>query len=77
MDRHEVVIAVYDGVQLLDAAGPLEVFDGASRVRLGVEVALEEITELGTLVVAGGEGTCEAISDAELIGPCCWRRPGS
>ncbi|TDD43350.1 GlxA family transcriptional regulator [Saccharopolyspora elongata] len=91
MDRHEVVIAVYDGVQLLDAAGPLEVFDGASRlldgryrvrlaslggrdvvtssrVRLGVEVALEEITELGTLVVAGGEGTREAMSDAELIG---------
>ncbi|MEU5852639.1 DJ-1/PfpI family protein [Saccharopolyspora shandongensis] len=91
MDRHEVVMAVYDGVQLLDAAGPLEVFDGASRlldgryrvrlaslggrdvvtssrVRLGVEVALEEITELGTLVVAGGEGTREAISDAELIG---------
>ncbi|MGW5648342.1 GlxA family transcriptional regulator [Saccharopolyspora sp. NPDC003752] len=91
MDRHEVVIAVYDGVQLLDAAGPLEVFDGAarlldgryrvrlaslggrdvvtsSRVRLGVEAALEEITELGTLVVAGGEGTREAMSDAELIG---------
>ncbi|SDZ43548.1 Transcriptional regulator GlxA family, contains an amidase domain and an AraC-type DNA-binding HTH domain [Saccharopolyspora shandongensis] len=90
MDRHEVVIAVYDGVQLLDAAGPLEVFDGASRllagryrvrlaslggrdvvtssrVRLGVEIALEEITELGTLVVAGGEGIREAISDAELI----------
>jgi transcriptional regulator GlxA family with amidase domain len=33
MAEREVVIAVYDGVQLLDIAGPLEVFDGARRVR--------------------------------------------
>jgi transcriptional regulator GlxA family with amidase domain len=89
--RREVVIAVYDGVQLLDAAGPLEVFDSASqaldggyrvrlaslggrdivtssKVRLGVEIALEAITDLDTLVVAGGLGFREAMLDAELIG---------
>jgi transcriptional regulator GlxA family with amidase domain len=31
MDAAEVLVVVYDGVQLLDAAGPLEVFDGAGR----------------------------------------------
>ncbi|MBA3294343.1 MAG: GlxA family transcriptional regulator [Geodermatophilaceae bacterium] len=33
MSRREVVIVVYDNVQLLDVAGPLEVFDGAARTR--------------------------------------------
>ncbi|PKW19920.1 GlxA family transcriptional regulator [Saccharopolyspora spinosa] len=91
MVRHEVVIAVYDGIQLLDAAGPLEVFDGAaqvlgggyrvrlaspggrdvrtsSRVRLGADTALEEVDEIGTLVVAGGRGFRDAKFDAALIG---------
>jgi transcriptional regulator GlxA family with amidase domain len=31
MGAAQVVIVVYDGVQLLDVAGPLEVFDGAQR----------------------------------------------
>jgi transcriptional regulator GlxA family with amidase domain len=31
MDAAEVLVVVYDGVQLLDAAGPVEVFDGAAR----------------------------------------------
>jgi transcriptional regulator GlxA family with amidase domain len=31
MGAQEVVTVVYDGVQLLDVAGPLEVFDGARR----------------------------------------------
>lgn len=31
----DVLFAVYDGVQLLDVAGPVEVFDGASRARSG------------------------------------------
>jgi transcriptional regulator GlxA family with amidase domain len=35
MAEREVVIVVYDGVQLLDVAGPLEVFDGARRARAG------------------------------------------
>ncbi|KAA5832926.1 GlxA family transcriptional regulator [Saccharopolyspora hirsuta] len=90
MSRHRVVIAVYDGVQLLDVAGPLEVFDGAdhllgggydvrlaslsghdavtsSRVRLGVDVALRDVDELDTLVVAGGWGFREAAGDPELV----------
>ncbi|MEJ3651751.1 GlxA family transcriptional regulator [Actinomycetes bacterium KLBMP 9759] len=32
---HEVVIVVYDGVQLLDVAGPMEVFDAALRITGG------------------------------------------
>jgi transcriptional regulator GlxA family with amidase domain len=31
MDAAQVLVVVYDGVQLLDAAGPVEVFDGAAR----------------------------------------------
>jgi transcriptional regulator GlxA family with amidase domain len=31
MDTAEVLVVVYDGVQFLDAAGPVEVFDGATR----------------------------------------------
>ena len=31
MDAAEVLVVVYDGVQFLDAAGPVEVFDGATR----------------------------------------------
>ena len=31
MDAAEVLVVVYDGVQFLDAAGPVEVFDGAAR----------------------------------------------
>jgi transcriptional regulator GlxA family with amidase domain len=31
VSEHEVLVVVYDGVQILDAAGPLEVFDGAAR----------------------------------------------
>jgi transcriptional regulator GlxA family with amidase domain len=31
MSKGAVVIVVYDGVQLLDVAGPIEVFDGARR----------------------------------------------
>jgi transcriptional regulator GlxA family with amidase domain len=31
MEAAEVLVVVYDGVQLLDAAGPVEVFDGAAR----------------------------------------------
>ncbi|WP_093157929.1 GlxA family transcriptional regulator [Saccharopolyspora antimicrobica] len=89
MDRHRVVIVVYDGVQLLDVAGPLEVFDGAahlvddgyevrlaslsgddvvtsSRVRLGVDIALQDVDRLGTLVVAGGWRFRETAGDPEL-----------
>jgi transcriptional regulator GlxA family with amidase domain len=35
MGAREMVIVVYDGVQLLDVAGPLEVFDGARRALEG------------------------------------------
>jgi transcriptional regulator GlxA family with amidase domain len=35
MGAAEVVIVVYDGVQLLDVAGPVEVFDGARRAQGG------------------------------------------
>jgi transcriptional regulator GlxA family with amidase domain len=31
MEAAEVLVVVYDGVQFLDAAGPVEVFDGAAR----------------------------------------------
>ncbi|MDA3650078.1 GlxA family transcriptional regulator [Saccharopolyspora indica] len=90
MNRHRVVILVHDGVQLLDVAGPLEVFDGAdqllrrgyevllaspsgrdviasSRFRLGVDLALQDVDELDTLVVAGGWGSREAAADPELV----------
>jgi transcriptional regulator GlxA family with amidase domain len=33
--RLDVLVVVYDGVQLLDVAGPVEVFDGASRLSRG------------------------------------------
>ncbi|WP_326822687.1 GlxA family transcriptional regulator [Streptosporangium sp. NBC_01756] len=35
MNDAEVLVVVYDGVQLLDVAGPLEAFDGATRVMPG------------------------------------------
>ncbi len=35
MNGAEVLVVVYDGVQLLDVAGPLEAFDGASRAMPG------------------------------------------
>jgi transcriptional regulator GlxA family with amidase domain len=35
VSEHEVLVVVYDGVQILDAAGPLEVFDGAARALAG------------------------------------------
>jgi transcriptional regulator GlxA family with amidase domain len=35
MNGAEVLVVVYDGVQLLDVAGPLEAFDGATRAMPG------------------------------------------
>nr|WP_249124230.1 GlxA family transcriptional regulator [Saccharopolyspora erythraea] len=35
MSSHDVAVVVYDGVQLLDVAGPVEVFDGATRATGG------------------------------------------
>ncbi|WP_248961689.1 GlxA family transcriptional regulator [Sphaerisporangium perillae] len=35
MNGAEVLVVVYDGVQLLDVAGPLEAFDGATRASAG------------------------------------------
>jgi transcriptional regulator GlxA family with amidase domain len=60
MEAAEVLVVVYDGVQLLDAAGPVEVFDGAAR-----EVAPGD---LDTLLVAGGWGYAGAAADRELTG---------
>ncbi|MER5394499.1 AraC family transcriptional regulator, partial [Saccharopolyspora sp. NPDC002686] len=45
MGRNRVVIVVYDDVQLLDVAGPLEVFDGARHlVSDGYEVLLASLS---------------------------------
>ncbi|QUH04820.1 GlxA family transcriptional regulator [Saccharopolyspora erythraea] len=35
VSSHDVAVVVYDGVQLLDVAGPVEVFDGATRATGG------------------------------------------
>lgn len=92
MSERHVVIVAYPGVQLLDVAGPLEVFDLATRFRPGayrVEVVTSDgqpfstssglpITphasvgsrshEIDTVIVAGGNGTVDAMADDGIIG---------
>ncbi|WP_308190370.1 GlxA family transcriptional regulator [Pseudonocardia sp. TRM90224] len=52
---HEVVIVVYDGVQLLDVAGPMEVFDAARRI-LGGSGYRVRLTSLDGNDVVSGAG---------------------
>ena len=83
----EIVIVAFPGVQVLDVAGPAEVFAqarGAYRVRVAAvttdplptgsgfaivpEVALADLdAPIDTIVVAGGHGTREALTDEALI----------
>lgn len=86
----EIGLLIFDGFQLLDAAGPIGVFemptrgiapspyrltvyslDGcAVRASCGVSILSEALPanlKLDTLIVSGGEGTREAISDARLL----------
>ncbi len=55
---HELVIASFDGVQLLDVAGPLEVFTAANRVvatdvyRIVVAATLDSVTTSSGVVIA-------------------------
>lgn len=81
-------ILIFPNFQLLDAAGPISVFEIAGRLTgrraevvplaltagpvrssSGVEMmarGIDDLHDLDTLVVAGGEGTREAIRSAEL-----------
>jgi len=83
-------VLIFPDFQLLDAAGPMSVFEvagrltgrragivplalaaGAVRSSSGVEMlarGLDGLHDLDTLIVAGGEGTREAIRCAELVG---------
>ncbi len=94
-----VVLAAFPGAQILDVAGPLEVFATAGRelclrdpraapayrVELvatragpfatssGIELVAQQAVSrlrgpIDTLIVAGGEGTGEALRDAALLG---------
>ena len=89
--RPKVVVVAFDGVQSLDATGPVEVLTrggqlaeapydvelvgpraGAlttsSGLRLVVERGVADVRgPLDTLVVAGGDGTAQALRDRDLI----------
>ncbi len=86
----EIGVLIFDGFQLLDAAGPIGVFEmpsrgmspspyqltvysldgGPVRSSCGAAMLSEALPAklvLDTLVISGGEGTREAISDARLL----------
>lgn len=86
----EIGVLVFDGFQLLDAAGPLGVFEmptrgmtpppyrltlyaldgGAVRSSCGVPMMAEKLPsklKLDTLIVSGGEGTREAMTDQRIL----------
>ncbi|MFF4413681.1 GlxA family transcriptional regulator [Streptosporangium sp. NPDC001559] len=69
MTSHLVVITVYDGVELLDVAGPLEVFSTADRL-LGEGAPGYEIVvagpEAGLVRCAGGASIAADVSWTEL-----------
>ena len=84
---HRVVIVAYPDVQLLDVAGPLEVFSqaggytvevvaptaGPLRTTSGLDIVAhrslhETRGRIGTLMVAGGNGTEAAATDESLVG---------
>ncbi|HEV3225242.1 MAG TPA: GlxA family transcriptional regulator [Acidimicrobiales bacterium] len=92
MEPRRVVIVVYQGIQSLDAVGPLEVFATANREAGRAEYATEIVATTGptvramsgltvgverrlrglrgridTLVVAGGDGTIDALRSRSLI----------
>jgi transcriptional regulator GlxA family with amidase domain len=87
-----VVVVVFDRVQSLDVAGPVEVFSTANResgkahysieivaargttvtatsgLRLGVDRTIRNVRgPIDTLLVAGGDGTTDAMRDAALV----------
>ncbi|HJS80595.1 MAG TPA: GlxA family transcriptional regulator [Vitreimonas sp.] len=84
-----VLLALFPGFQILDAAGPIAAFEiaggfarDAYRLRVGAScagfvpssagvampaMALSAQRGVDTLIVAGGEGTREAMHDAKLI----------
>ncbi len=86
----EIGFLIFEGFQLLDAAGPISAFEiggrydpGAYRLHVlapcagavassaGASLQAEALGSsppLDTLVVAGGEGTYEAIHDAAIVG---------
>ena len=90
MMARDIGFLVFDGFQLLDAAGPISAFEiggryapGAYRLHVlakaagavpssaGASMQAEAFASappLDTLVVAGGDGTYEAIHDAEIVG---------
>ncbi|ABI77286.1 putative transcriptional regulator DarR [Hyphomonas neptunium ATCC 15444] len=86
----EIGVLIFDGFQLLDAAGPISVFEmpargitpspyrltlysfqgGPVRASSGVQMHSEKLPPglaLDTLIVSGGEGTREAMSDEALL----------
>lgn len=87
----DIGVLVFDGFQLLDAAGPLGVFEmpvrgvtpppyrltlysldgGAVRASCGVPMISEKVPAklvLDTLIVSGGEGTRDGMTDQRLLG---------
>ncbi|MFF7212916.1 GlxA family transcriptional regulator [Streptomyces sp. NPDC008238] len=69
---HRVVILVYDGVTLLDMAGPAEVFAEANRLGAGYEVVLvsptgEDVTSsIGVRIAVAGAAT-DAAPDTLVV----------
>lgn len=86
----EIGVLIFDGFQLLDAAGPISVFEmptrgitpppyrltvyslhgGPVRASSGVQmhsIKLQPNLSLDTLIVSGGEGTREAMTDKLLL----------
>ncbi|PKP83304.1 MAG: AraC family transcriptional regulator [Alphaproteobacteria bacterium HGW-Alphaproteobacteria-18] len=86
----EIGVLIFDGFQLLDAAGPIGVFEmpirgmtpppytltvysvagGPVRASCGVAMHSEKLPaalRLDTLIVSGGEGTRDAMTDAPLL----------
>jgi len=89
-ETRSVGFLIFDGFQILDAAGPIGVFEmptrgmspspytltvyslggGPVRASCGASMMSEKIPrhlKLDTLIVSGGEGTREAMSDARVL----------
>ena len=80
-DIHRVAILVYDGVTLLDVAGPAEVFTEANRSGTAYQIVLvsatgADVTSSGGIRIAVDD-TAASVSDPEHV-PGSWRsRPSA
>lgn len=67
--KHVVAVAVFDGVEMLDVAGPVQVFSTASRTA--------EAVDYDVVIVAAEPGPVRTSSGIPLVAERGWRQLGS